>query len=91
MNNTKHVLIDVEEERKRQSKKWGIQTHSPSMWMAILMEEVGEASREIVDYECENPRDESLEEIHDLIRKELVQVAAVAVQIIERIDAGDFI
>lgn len=42
-------------ERKRQIEKWGPQSQAPSVWMAILMEEVGEAADEIDLDGIDNP------------------------------------
>ncbi len=39
------VLEEVADERERQNNKWGAQHHDIPMWLAILMEEVGEASQ----------------------------------------------
>lgn len=73
------VLQDIVEERARQDAKWGQQNHEAPVWSSILGEEVGEACQAL---------------LHDLyggqaagtLRKELVQVAAVAVQWIECLD-----
>lgn len=43
----KEVLDMVMAERRRQDEKWGKQHHDPTVWMAILMEEVGEAAAEV--------------------------------------------
>lgn len=62
-----NVMTEVEEERDRQDKKWGEnRRHSHIFWLAILMEEVGEVARAIID------GSPSLK-----IRNELIQVAAV--------------
>lgn len=42
---TEDVLAWVADERNRQNEKWGAQHHDPTMWLAILMEEVGEAAQ----------------------------------------------
>jgi hypothetical protein len=39
------VLIEIADERGAQNLKWGAQAHEPSVWLAILMEEVGEAAQ----------------------------------------------
>lgn len=98
------VIKEVVQERMRQLKKWGVQDRSMEMWMCILMEEVGEANREVVDYVCENrpkwdKEEDSLIDFNEVqksrlgnFRKEMVQVAAVAVQVIEwfdRVHGGD--
>lgn len=71
----------VEAERKRQFEKWGVQEHNVMTWLAILMEEVGEASQAA---------------LHDIFGGsakgtfyiEMIHVAAVAVQILEWIIGG---
>ena len=66
----------VKEERERQDAKWGSQRDLPNpTWLAILVEEVGEVAKAILE------RDE------EGLNKEIVQVAAVAVAMIEAIDA----
>lgn len=42
-------LQDVMEERARQDAKWGVQNHADIYWLGILMEEVGEAAKEIIE------------------------------------------
>lgn len=64
-------LRDIMEERSRQDAKWGEQNHSPLKWMLILMEEVGEASKAILE------RNEAQYE------REMIQIAAVAVAALE--------
>ena len=67
------VLEEVMEERKRQDELWGEQNHEDRIWLAILVEEVGEVANDI------NERSKEL-------REELIQVAAVAVSWVESID-----
>tara|TARA_Y100000034_G_C6905543_1_gene420029 strand:+ start:3128 stop:3394 length:267 start_codon:yes stop_codon:yes gene_type:complete len=44
------VLLAVLAERERQDAKWGDQTQNPDLkWNAILVEEVGEISQDILD------------------------------------------
>lgn len=98
---TRDVLFEVYEERLRQTEKWGVQEHpmgtGPSVelfgyeikdllgfvtnyndendnpfWGTILLEEVLEALAETEDSEN--------------LRKELLQVAAVAVAAVENLD-----
>ena len=64
-------LLAVSAERIRQDKKWGEQNHSDLYWLGILMEEVGEVAKALI----ENKPDEA--------QNELVQVAAVAVSWLE--------
>lgn len=63
----------VRQERTRQDNKWGEQNHNPAIWLAILVEEVGELSAPIIgsEWKPELQRDSEME-------CELIQVAAVA-------------
>lgn len=77
------AVIDVLHERRNQDKKWGEQNHDYFLWLAILTEEVGEASQEALRmyFDVEN------EPTHrNNLRKELVQVAAVALAMVECMD-----
>ena len=90
----KQILDDIQKERQRQIEKWGDQSDLPfTRLISILTEEVGEAATEANDYESilddiNKPTFDSVLLNQTLInlREELVQVAAVAVQIIEKID-----
>jgi NTP pyrophosphatase (non-canonical NTP hydrolase) len=76
------VLAAIIAERKRQDEKWGVQFHTAVEWVSILAEEVGEAATEANELHfAGTPR---LAEL----RAEVVQVAAVAVAIVEWIDQG---
>lgn len=70
------AVRDVLAERKRQFEKWGKQHHSPEWWLAILMEEVGELAECILHGKFGGPEAANR-------GKELVQVAAVALAMIE--------
>ena len=78
------ILNEVRQERKRQDEKWGEQNHNPADWLMILSEEVGEASKAALEAKF----------VHDdgglRYRKELIQVAAVAVAMVESLDRGNF-
>ena len=76
------IWDDIQAERKRQDIKWGDQQHWLGDWMAILGEEFGEVCKEVL--ECQFGR-EPPDHI-SMLRIELIHVAAVAVQIIEKID-----
>jgi NTP pyrophosphatase (non-canonical NTP hydrolase) len=58
----------VYKEIKRQDEKWGEQNHSPYIWLAILVEEIGGVAKAVL----ENKPDE--------IYTELIQVIAVCMQ-----------
>lgn len=77
------VLDDVKTERGRQVNRWGTQRLDWPVWMAVLTEEVGESAEAAL--EAHFDRSSPLEHL----REELVQVAAVAVAIVEHIDAID--
>lgn len=63
------TLEDIQTEQDRQVDLWGVQTHHPLKWLAILMEEVGEVANAILE-----------DHDHDLdhLSEEVIQVAAVA-------------
>lgn len=86
------IAIEIFKERDRQTEKWGKQEHSTVEWIAILTEEVGEAAKEAVDYHFINSYDKRISVVEAqsqrLInyRKELIQVMAVAMQMVEDLD-----
>lgn len=66
---------DVTKERLRQDAKWGVSRNlHPQLWLAVLVEEVGEVGQAILNGEIDN------------YREELVQVAAVALAAIQDFD-----
>lgn len=65
------TLVEVERELQQQDQKWGEQNHPVSKWLAILMEEVGEVAKADLERNIED------------VKKELIQVAAVAIQAVE--------
>ena len=74
------AIASVIAEMNRQDEKWGAdRNHHPFVWQTILSEEVGEFSQAILHDEFGG---------HKLgtAREEMVQVAAVALQIIEHYD-----
>jgi hypothetical protein len=76
------ILQDIIEERLRQNDKWGKQNHKPAGWLSILGEEYGEVCKAVCDnlYRIgPNPN----------YREELIQVAAVAIQMIECYDRNN--
>jgi NTP pyrophosphatase (non-canonical NTP hydrolase) len=75
MIDMQEVLFEVEKERARQDKLWGSQRDfTTHQWLAILMEEVGEVARAALSHDRDN------------WYEELIQVAAVAVQMAEHLD-----
>lgn len=82
------ILRDIAAERQRQTAQWGEPRHDFPVWLTVLIEEVGEVSRAILGV-----REASALGFDDVqadwftdLRGELVQVAAVAVAMIERVD-----
>jgi NTP pyrophosphatase (non-canonical NTP hydrolase) len=75
-------LSEVGAERANQEAKWGQQDHDGPLYLTILTEEVGEVAKAILDH-----RYKKQPAAH--IREELVQVAAVAVAMIEAYDRGN--
>lgn len=61
-------------ENYKQVEKWGIQHHNIHKWLAILMEEVGEAAKASIDYPGAMP------DVRQVLA-ELTQVAAVTAAI----------
>lgn len=78
----KMVLRDVADERRRQDEMWGQSLHKPQEWLGILTEEVGEVARAANTIHW-HPSDEARQQY----RKELIQVAAVAVAAVQALDA----
>ena len=88
-----NILNEIKQERFEQDVKWGEQNHKPIEWIAILAEEVGEASKEALEHHFKHdlPKNTSNDaklqvQRLKLYRKELIQVAAVAVQMVECLD-----
>lgn len=75
----KKVFYDIVKERQAQDDKFGTQDHDKLMWLAIIGEEFGEVSKEIIEsqfdpkYKCN-------------YREELVQLAASCIAALESLD-----
>ena len=69
-----NVLKEVLNERLNQEAKWGEQNHDNPLYVTILTEEVGEVAKAILEKDIQN------------LREELIQVAAVAVAMVECLD-----
>lgn len=71
------VFTDIVRERRAQDEKWGANRELVSLlWCTILGEEYGES--------CQA----ALHRDHEHLREELIQLAAVAVAMVESIDNG---
>jgi hypothetical protein len=85
-NPTREILAEIYNERFCQDEKWGVQNHLPEKWMNILMEEVGEASKNVLEAYPHGEAIYAKENALKWWRKEMIQVAAVAVAAIECYD-----
>ncbi len=86
MSDRQQVFTDISAERDAQDARWGNQVHTMPVWSAILTEEVGEVAEASLRVHFHGEREHL-----DHLREELVQVAAVAVHMIEKIDNGDWV
>lgn len=68
------IAASIKEERIRQIDKWGDDHHTPEKYYTILGEEFGEIANAMLENDWEN------------YRKELIQVAAVCVRMIQSFD-----
>jgi NTP pyrophosphatase (non-canonical NTP hydrolase) len=73
------IMERIDTERKRQERMWGQQDHSPAVWLSILAEEFGEVAKAL------NENDPSG------YKGELIQVAAVAVAMIESVQRNGWV
>ena len=85
------IFKEIREERIFQDQKWGVQNHDPMTWLSILMEEVGETARAALEEKFGAKPSVSCDgryvyNFPGKYRSELIQVAAVAVAMIECLD-----
>lgn len=73
MSTDEFILELVKEARKTQEIQWGTSEHSDLVWLAILMEELGEAARSI-----------NYENLGEL-QQEVVRISAVALGWLEQL------
>lgn len=78
----------IRTERTRQLQKWGKQFHDLPVWGLILGEEVGEVCEAVLNARYYDPETTGYAMKILSVRDELVQVAAVAVAMIEAIMEG---
>lgn len=85
---TQRIYDDINAERERQNKKWGLQTHDFYKWMAIINEEMGEVCEEILEADAAMKSGvTSLAKQHEVnMREELIQVAACVVAFLEQLE-----
>jgi len=82
------IIKEIIYERIRQYELWGEQDHTPLSWLPILAEEFGEVSEAICEIETANVKNvlRRKKKWFKNYRKELIEVAAVAVAMIESFD-----
>lgn len=83
-----HIFEEIRAERESQNAKWGPQNHTPIEWLAILMEEVGEVSKEALEYHFTKFYSEDQDRLMRY-RKELIQVIAVGVAMVESLERNE--
>lgn len=76
-----NAVREILEERARQDQKWGEQNHDPFLWNTVLTEEVGEFSQAALHLRFGGHKGGN-------VRSEIIQVAAVALAIVECLDRG---
>lgn len=76
-----NALGDVLLEREKQNEKWGEQNHNPYIYLAILVEEVGELAKAILHTQFGGSHAGWAS-----VRKEIVHSTAVGLAIIECLD-----
>lgn len=86
-------MVEVAQERLRQHSKWGEQNHTAMHWLPILMEEVGELSQATLEAHFKNAYQSQYPDAvagdYSQARLELVQVAAVAISMLQSIDRNE--
>jgi len=76
------IFEEIRKERRRQYEKWGEQNHRPLVWTSILGEEYGAVCKEALESNFEMD-DVSFRLRLENYRRECIQVAAVAVAMLE--------
>lgn len=77
------TLAAVKAEAMAQDVKWGEQNHEPEIWLAILVEEVGELAQAMLADRFAATEPGMHDSHHDSMEIEAIQVAAVTCQFVE--------
>ena len=80
-----NVYVEVMNEQISQVEKFGEQNHPPFTYLSILTEEVGEAAQAANDAYDFKTDQFTIRKLNKY-RQELIQVAAVAISMIETLD-----
>ena len=71
------IFHHIVNRREQQDLKWGVQDHDNPYWLGIMVEEIGEAAKAVIEFDLDNLRDE------------LIDVAAVIFAWLECIERRD--
>lgn len=78
----------IREERRRQLLKWGVRTYDDGTWLKVIVEEVGEVSKEMLGVQfARNIEEASLAK--ERMRKEVIQLAAVCAAMVQQFEKGE--
>ena len=77
------IIYEILDEIKHQHEKWGGQNHHPYEWIAILGEEFGEVCKAAYEAGTNGFKNKGN---WNNYRNEIMQVAALAIAMIENID-----
>ena len=96
LSNQTKIIAEIVVERQKQDEKWGEQNHNPIEWSAILTEECGEVAKEALEYHFYTKKNKASSDSfvwkkEKLVkyRTELIQVAAVALAMLESLDRNE--
>jgi NTP pyrophosphatase (non-canonical NTP hydrolase) len=87
MTKQQEYIVKILNERISQENKWGMQNHTPIEWCAILMEECGEVSKEALEFHFKKYYKQNGQ--LQRYEKELIQVAAVALAMLESLGRNE--
>lgn len=91
LENMYKIISLIHEERERQDKIWGFpQNNTIAEWGLILGEEYGEVIREMNDLTFLFDNLNRGKAIQKRLKEELIQLAAVAISILEHLDMHDY-
>jgi len=80
------VLDAILDEKSRAREKWGGQNYNIHKHISIVTEELGEVAQAALQMEHEPGKSS-----HEKVRYEAVQAAAMALELVERIDRGSYL
>lgn len=85
------VWVAIRKEVEDNYKHWGEQNWAIDAWLSIIMEEVGEAAKEVNDEHIARSRGNEIKRTAHLknCRNELKQVAAVVIEAMESLDRNE--